>query len=156
MQLYRLVYCVGCAVPVYWVGLGERVGVEKIRLWKPAAELAMASNKKSGAKKDGDRYEEYLVFKCDVCEEKSRDRRRMAKQLHQSGDQDLNEQPDESKYCCIECRQPGGLLRKISFEEGVLVNDQIVKEAFVHPVCAMAFPNLYQWKSPESMEIRLC
>lgn len=32
MQLYRLVYCVDCAVPVYWMGLGERTRVERIKL----------------------------------------------------------------------------------------------------------------------------
>lgn len=68
MQLYRLVYCVDCAVPVYWVGLGERQRVERIRLNKSNRKEIVPIKKKSGNSKNN--FEEYLVFRCDVCEDK--------------------------------------------------------------------------------------
>lgn len=63
---------------------------------------------------------------------------------------------EEKRYSCLECRQRGGYLKKIHFLSEIMIEGQAVKEGFVHPVCAMAFPNLYQWGSPESMEISLC
>jgi hypothetical protein len=45
MHLYRLVYCVGCSIPVYWMCLGEDVPVQEVQIKK----------------------KKYLVFECDCC-----------------------------------------------------------------------------------------
>jgi hypothetical protein len=66
------------------------------------------------------------VFKCDSCSN-----------------------PDTNAFC-RECNQSGGYLKKLM--KGSSEDDL----GFIHPVCAMAWPNIYQFGSPVNMSIKLC
>lgn len=58
MLLYRLVYCVDCCIPVYWMCLGENVQVQKVKL----------GGQENG--KNSFEPQEFLVFQCEACKEK--------------------------------------------------------------------------------------
>ena len=105
MQLYRLVYCVDCCIPVYWMCIGENTPVQEIVIKKKP----------------------YLVFKCDCCNAKSQG----SKQI--------------SDIRCVECKNGSGYMKKL------LGSDQ-----FVHPVCALSYPNVYQIGSPTNMDFKTC
>ena len=69
----------------------------------------------------------YFVFRCDVCSHNFE---------------------GEKEACCRECNQEGGYLKKINVN-----GDQ---PQFIHPICAVSFPNIYQFSCPKMMEIQLC
>lgn len=100
MHLYRLVYCVSCSVPVYWMCLGEDVPVQEVQIRK----------------------KKFLVFECDAC---------------RSG----------TKPSCEECKNTGGYLQKLGGSHS---------DKFVHPVCALSYPTIYQMGSPSEMRFDLC
>ena len=91
MHLYRLVYCVDCCIPVYWMCLGENTPVQEAIIKKKP----------------------YLVFKCDCCNAKSQGSKL-------------------SDIRCVECKNRSGYMKKL-----------LGSEQYVHPVCALSFPNAY-------------
>ena len=111
MMLYRLVYCVDCSIPVYWMCLGENIPVQLVSI----------------------NDQEYLVFHCDACQYKRTN-------------------PDK-EVCCKECRHQEGYLKKLA---PININEQPKEFEFVHPVCALSFPNIYQMGGPGNMHFKLC
>jgi hypothetical protein len=107
---YRLVYCVDCSIPVYWMCLSENTPVQRVSIDKT----------------------EYLVFKCDACHLKS---------------------TNGATAECRECKHSTGYLKKV---QPININDKQIDLGHIHPVCAMSFPNVYQFGSPANMNIKLC
>jgi len=78
--------------------------------------------------------ETYIVFQCEAC---------AYKKAH----------PDREAPACRECSHSKGYLKKII---PVAQGSETLSARFVHPVCALSFPNIYQMGSPANMSIKLC
>jgi len=70
----------------------------------------------------------YLVFQCDVCQAKKQGK--------------LNNE----NIKCIECHNHHGYLKKISLSTPKQQNDD--EFGFIHPICALSFPNIYALGGP--------
>ena len=46
---------------------------------------------------------------------------------------------------CIECKNKGGYMKRI-----------LNNESFIHPICAISYPNIYQFGRPANMNIKMC
>ena len=77
----------------------------------------------------------YLVFRCDAC-------------LHKKAN------PESEKPSCRECKHSEGYLKKIV--PITKSETETIEPGFVHPCCALSFPNIYQMGSPVNMSIKIC
>jgi len=50
---------------------------------------------------------------------------------------------------CRECQIDDGYMKK-------LVLSSKEEEEFIHPICAMSYPNIYQMGGPANMSIKFC
>lgn len=57
------------------------------------------------------------------------------------------------KPCCRECKHSEGYLKKIV---PIQKDTETIDPGFVHPCCALSFPNIYQMGSPVNMSIKIC
>lgn len=73
---------------------------------------------------------EYFVFKCEVCYFKA---------------------TGKDTPHCRECLNEGGYMKKVYSNE-----EKDLFFGFIHPVCALSFPNIYTIDNPVSMKIKLC
>ena len=76
----------------------------------------------------------YLVFKCLPCKHKSYDFDRK----------------------CIECERTDGYMTRLTLTNDKEDSDTQPGKAWIHPICAISYPKIYQMTSPEWMTFKLC